>query len=1131
MLTDLLKDEFEPQVRKRGQSYASSGLVRHLRVHDCGIDAEVHGAETYSVVIEPEFEPDRWDLLALCTCPYAETAPCKHVWAVLLKAEREAIAQWGGLPKHARLFIDDEEFAEAAEDEPEFDPEPSRPAARIPIRAPNGQVAYVLSRPARQRQSATPPEPKRPAWERLLEQAPRDYGAHQSNPSGPIGPLRYVLDAERSRMNGAITLVLTSDPPDGARARPKRVTIAPESLPRLTDPQDRAIGAMLVGAALPGRESIYSYSYGSRSAPSAVWQLQQGVLPLLIPMLVGTGRFGWAPHEGEETRPLVWDEHPWRLSFIIEPLSAKKRGTTDAYVLRGGLVRESERVPLDGFDVLVEGSPGLALRTGVLSPMCSTAPTRALDWLKRNGAVAITPDDAVPLLRQIERLHLGIPVHWPADWPVRERDDIAPRPRLTLKTPDAKHSSGATLESRLSFRYGEEGDADADGGLYLCPAVGDDNREQTIIRRNADAERAAAERLSALGVRRDPYEPSRSTFPAKKLTRLIAPLIDEGWEVRGEGGLFRAAGKIDIRVSSGIDWFDAHGEADFGGTTAPIADVLDALRRGERFVTLGDGSQGMLPDKWLERHAPWLRMGETRDGALRFSRAQLSVIDALLAELPDATCDAQVAEARRKLAAFDGVNPRTEPRAFKGELRPYQRLGLGWLHFLDEFGFGGCLADDMGLGKTVQVLAYLAERATPEARAGAGPWLVVAPRSLIFNWIREAARFTPHLRVADHTGQDRAAAHDALADTDLVVTTYGTLRRDIEPLRELDLAGVVLDEAQAIKNAQSQSAKAARLLRARRRLALTGTPVENSLDDLWSIFDFLNPGMLGTASAFALAAKAARTDEGKPDLSLLRRALRPFILRRTKQTVAPELPPRTEQTIPCELAGRQRTIYEGLRKHYRDELLGRVDREGMNKSRMHVLEALLRLRQAACHPMLIEPKATRSESAKLATLMEMLAEIAAEGNKALVFSQFTSLLDLMQRSLDAAKLPYERLDGQTPAAERARRVDRFQAEGGAPVFLISLKAGGVGLNLTAAQYVFLLDPWWNPAVEAQAIDRTHRIGQDRRVSAYRLIAKGTVEERILELQAAKRELAEAIVAENAGGLKGLSRDDLEWLLS
>jgi SNF2 family DNA or RNA helicase len=382
------------------------------------------------------------------------------------------------------------------------------------------------------------------------------------------------------------------------------------------------------------------------------------------------------------------------------------------------------------------------------------------------------------------------------------------------------------------------------------------------------------------------------------------------------------------------------------------------------------------------------------------------------------------------------------------------------------------------------------------------------------------------LRLKDHTGADRSTAD--FAGYNLILTTYGTLQRDIANLKDIEFEYVILDEAQTIKNAQTKSAKAARLLKARHRLALSGTPVENHLGELWSLFEFLNPGMLGSSWLGKNASQTLRNPD-EATRRTLARALRPFILRRTKEQVAAELPPKLEQTLLCEVQGPQRRLYDELRDHYRRSLLGKIDQQGLARSKMHVLEALLRLRQAACHPGLIDPTKVDDSSAKLETLLPRLAEVLDEGHKALVFSQFTSLLAIVRRRLDANHTPYEYLDGQT--RDRRACVERFQNDPECRLFLISLKAGGLGLNLTAAEYVFLLDPWWNPAVEAQAIDRAHRIGQGRPVFAYRLIAKDTVEEKILELQQSKRDLADAIITADNSVIGALTREDLELLLS
>jgi SNF2 family DNA or RNA helicase len=689
------------------------------------------------------------------------------------------------------------------------------------------------------------------------------------------------------------------------------------------------------------------------------------------------------------------------------------------------------------------------------------------------------------------------------------------RPRLGLRVRQKREHWGEEFfEGRMLVEYGL-GWMEQTGGNRWVEA------ERVLVVRDAQAEGEGEAQLRAAGLR--PMEQHGLwRVSVKNMPKAVRDLLLAGWHVEAEGKAFRKPGASRLAVSSGVDWFDLEGEVDYDGVTATLPELLAALRRGEMMVRLGDGTYGLLPEEWLAKLGTIAGMGEAEEGKLRYRRGQAGLLDALLAAQPEATCDEAFARLRERLASFRGIQAAEQPEGFEGTLRGYQKEGLGWIGFLREYGFGGCLADDMGVGKTAQVLAALEQRRVE----GAGPSLVVAPKSLMFNWKEEATRFTPGLRVLEHTGLERDAGR--IGDYDLVLTTYGTLRRDVVEFKDIEFDYVVLDEAQAIKNAATESAKAARLLRGRHKLALSGTPVENHLGELWSLFEFLNPGMLGEAKALKLTGGLARNPDAATR-TLLAHALRPFILRRTKKQVASELPEKTEQTIFCEMEPRQRRQYDELKKHYRDSLLGRIEKQGMAKSKMHVLEALLRLRQAACHPGLLDAKRRNEPSAKLDELMERIAEIREEGSKALVFSQFTSLLDLVRERLVGRGLDFEYLDGST--RDRRAPVERFQKDPGCGLFLISLKAGGLGLNLTAAEYVFLLDPWWNPAVEAQAVDRAHRIGQTRNVFAYRLIARGTVEEKVLELQKSKRDLADAIIGEDNSLLRDLKREDLELLLS
>jgi len=627
---------------------------------------------------------------------------------------------------------------------------------------------------------------------------------------------------------------------------------------------------------------------------------------------------------------------------------------------------------------------------------------------------------------------------------------------------------------------------------------------------------------------KDPrLDPGTLELPAKRMGPVTKDLVLAGWRVEAEGKLIHPAGEFKLALSTGIDWFDLDGGIDYGGQSVNLPDLLSAARQGETMIELGDGSMGMLPEEWLKKYSMLADLGTAENGALRFNASQAGVLDALLANQPEIQVDAAFEKVRERLRQFEGVVALDSPPGFHGELRPYQREGLGWLDYLQRFGFGGILADDMGLGKTIQVLALLQRRRY--RRQAKGPALAVVPRSLVFNWIQEAAKFTPRLKVLDYTGPGRHSLREKFAEYDLIITTYGTLRTDITELTNFEFDYVMLDESQAIKNADSQSAKAARLLRARHRLAISGTPIENHLGELWSIIEFLNPGMLGSDTVFKKYASAG-TGAGLDvaDRILLAKTLRPFILRRTKSQVVQDLPEKTEQTLYCDMETEQRRCYDELRVHYRDALL-RKDAVELNRSKIEVLEALLRLRQAACHPGLINPDASSEPSAKLEMLLPSIAEVVEEGHKVLVFSQFTSFLAIVRERLDQEQLVYEYLDGRT--RNRAAKVERFQNDPDCPIFLISLKAGGLGLNLTAAEYVYLLDPWWNPAVEAQAIDRSHRIGQTQHVFAYRLICRGTVEEKILELQQKKRDLADAILNADNRVISTLTREDLEFLLS
>jgi superfamily II DNA or RNA helicase len=573
------------------------------------------------------------------------------------------------------------------------------------------------------------------------------------------------------------------------------------------------------------------------------------------------------------------------------------------------------------------------------------------------------------------------------------------------------------------------------------------------------------------------------------------------------------APRIDLRdVTEGWALDVAFGEG--RGGKADATTVLEAWRSGKTLVPLLDGGYAPLPATWLADHGALLQeLLEARDGRGRVQRNATAALIELL-EDTESHVPPDLQRLRTFLEGGEGLPEVSDPPGLSAELRPYQRAGLQWMRFLRDMDLHGVLADDMGLGKTLQALCAMAD-------AG-GRHLVVAPTSVLTNWARETARFFPGFRVSIYHGPDRKLDPDA----HLTLTSYALMRMDLEQLRKVEWDYAVLDEAQAIKNPGSLTARSAHALRARHRLCLTGTPVENRLEELWSLFRYLMPGLLSSEAAFR-DRFVKPVEAGDPKArDALRARVRPYVLRRLKSQVETELPPLTEIVERVPLEGKQKDIYDVVRVAARSDVQAALAQGG--HATMQVLEALLRMRQACCDPHLLPGDVGEgAPAAKLDRLEEILVEVVSENHKVLVFSQWTGLLDRVELRLKSLNVDWVRLDGST--RDRQDVVDRFQSDDGPPVFLLSLKAGGFGLNLTAADYVVHLDPWWNPAVERQATDRAHRIGQDKPVVSYKLVAEGTVEERILELQSAKRDLADAALGTEGGFLRALSAAELRSL--
>jgi len=1090
-LSQRLVSEFSAAVRQRGQNYHWQHLIR-IRSGDArAMEADVTGGERYGVTLH-------WDepfLTVWCDCPFFESeGPCKHLWGAILAAEaQDYLSEAANAPE---LILDDEgSFQDGVESDADRSPAQSLlPLGAVPISKKNEIPAW--------RQEVNSLVMGKAMRERFYEGWPAKR------------ELVYQVDAQSSIAVASLVLAIeTRDrKSDGNYTAPSRANIKRGQLRNLPA-ADREIMSLLAGG-------LEYHGWGDPDGyghlPSSNL-LTPALAAMILPLVVKTGRcFLKKPRQAAAPTPLEWDQgEPWQLE-----LEMKERAITGWTVI-GFLRRGEERTELSETALISDGFVFIGQKVARLTP---ETPTDWAQHMRRTGSITASDRDGEALMSELLTLPGAPPLTVPAELAFQE---VAPEPRTLLKI---RARAGAASQTRVSAELLFDYDGaivpatDKRRGIY-------DSEARRLLKRSSEVETAAAAALKELGFRQpttsDPREDGWWQTHTSKVPQAVRKLIEAGWHVEAEGKLFRKPGSYRMEVASGVDWFELHGEVQYGETTATLPQLLEAVRRGENTVRLGDGTYGVLPEEWLERIGIIAGLGTAENGHIRFRGNQAGLLDALLAAQPEVSCDEAFNRVREQLLRFEGIRPAEQPASFSGQLRDYQCEGLGWMEFLRRLSFGGCLADDMGVGKTAQVLALLETRRelrlTGELKQ---PSLVVVPRSLVFNWQEEAARFTPKLRVLDYTGAERSDV--SFDDFDLVLTTYGTVRRDAPRLKDIDFDYVILDEAQAVKNSGTESAKAVRLLKGSHRLALSGTPVENHLGELFSLFEFLNPGMLNAAAVFKIAGGGLRnvSEEG---LNLLAHALRPFILRRTKEQVARELPPKTEQTIYCELKPPQRKLYDELRQHYRNTLLGKIAKDGMGKAKIQVLEALLRLRQAACHPALIDTKRAGEASAKLDVLLAQLREVMAEGHKALVFSQFTSFLKIVRQHLDEQGVVYEYLDGST--RDRQAPVERFQNDPDCKLFLISLKAGGLGLNLTAAGYVFLLDPWWNPAVEAQAVDRAHRIGQAQQVFAYRLIARDTVEEKVLDLQKTKRDLASAIISQDNSVIKNLQKEDLELLLS
>jgi len=756
------------------------------------------------------------------------------------------------------------------------------------------------------------------------------------------------------------------------------------------------------------------------------------------------------------------------------------------------------------------------------------------------------PEDAF-IARKFKRLKVPS-----AEWPVFLKDVVMPLTReyvvifeksLIKETKDG--------EPEISLMLVEKGDYLLFQPVYTYKGFSVKHEDQTkiivpdndkvlMVHRNKEAEQNFYSKLSGLHSQFSNRENGTLILKGADVLRnnwfflFVDAMKDMKVPVSGFNALknFRfntAKPSTHIHLSSGLDWFDAKVELSFGDQRIGIAEIKKALTNKQSFVQLSDGSLGILPDEWINRYALLFKVGHGKENKLRLSKFHLSVIDDLYEKREEKEITFELDAKYEKLRNFKSIPETPVPAELEDKLRPYQVSGFNWLNYLNSVSWGGILADDMGLGKTVQALSMLSHYEKQEGKLKA---LVICPTTLIYNWENEIRKFTPSLTWCIHHGSLRTRNPEDFENTDVIITTYGTLRSDIQLLMKILFDYVILDESQAIKNPSSKVTKAACLLTAKNRLCMSGTPLQNNTFDIYAQMNFLNPGLLGSVEFFRNEFSTPIDKLGEQEQKdHLRKLLYPFILRRTKEQVAKDLPDKTETILFCEMEEEQRKVYDSYRNVYRDKIMGVIEGDGIDKSQLTILQGLMKLRQICDSPAILnEDEKYPNHSIKLDELTREITENIGE-HKALVFSQFLGMLALIKEKLTENNIVFDYFDGSTPPQEREKAIQNFQNNDESRVFLISLKAGGVGLNLTAADYVYIVDPWWNPAVEQQAIDRTHRIGQTKNIFAYRMICKDTIEDKILQLQERKRTLAKELISDDQTFVKSLSKEDVEYLFS
>jgi SNF2 family DNA or RNA helicase len=1073
---------FDSHIKARGAGYFRQRRVKIVSMvlrHEAFL--KIKGSQTYDVRL-------RFDgfnqLMMTCTCPnYKNGFNCKHIWASILEVDRH-----------------------------QFFDQPSTTLVNLPqsgqgigLKPGETHGQALISGDGQTHSKDRDSLAVRPAWmiqtkasshklEPDFRKAPYVSEFSLADPLPRVGIYGIDLDLTRTHKKWALRIFSRPRRKSGELGSLRSFTLNSEHIQFFENEVDRRILWTLIGISNAGAQNSYDGQFQKKNYVFLDSQLME----MLVSELSSAGQFFLVTPE-MQLKPISYDPMPVQIQLSLQ-------SEAEGYSLHAKLMNqsvdnaiESSFIYLDPY--LLMGNRFLRANFGDFGVWFDTFQTRA--------QIPIPQAEVDRFLEFFFNSASAPELTLPESLQINTKTEFQ-KVRLTLETA----SSMRSIQARVQFLYGQE---------YV-----DQNRQRpkvfevssrTMYHRDFESEQREVKKIRKESTPAGSSDQSQFLVTEEEMEALIEKAFGLGWEVLAFNRKLSPSQNYKANVTSGIDWFDLSVKFEFGkGLSFGLPQLLQNLKAGQRFVTLADGSSGLIREEWVKKFGRMASLGAVEGDQLRLTKVQALFFASELSDSKNFTSDRKFQSFQSIIEEINNLEAKNPSANFKGKLRAYQKAGLSWLNLMSKHEIGAILADDMGLGKTIQILASLV--AQPKAKT-----LIVAPKSLVHNWVSEAEKFTPDLSFHNYTGPDRMSRLAAIGgEVDALVTTYHTLRLDIEFLKAKEFDYFILDEAHYIKNSESQAYMACRLIQARMKIALTGTPVENSLSDLFSILSIVTPGLISDS----LAGKYAK--ENNPDaLRILSKSLRPFILRRTKDQVLRDLPAKTEQVLYCELSSSERKKYTELKNHYWNKLNGRIEQNGFAKSKFDILEALLRLRQAACHPGLLNKEFSPESSSKFDLLLEQLDNVLADGHKALIFSQFTSLLGLLEPLLKAKNIEFEYLDGRTN--DRSTRVKNFQENPDIKVFLISLKAGGVGLNLTSADYVFILDPWWNPAAESQAIDRAHRIGQTKKVFAYKIIAKDTVEEKILALQEHKRVLASAIISSEKSLLKDLKFEDLRELFS